>query len=230
VALPVVIASLLVAWLVLVWRQKGQWYAHTPIPQVAAPAFSPYQTAKGLLILALLVVAFFSGTPPRDVAALAAAGFLLTSRRMASRHILGLVDWQLLALFVGLFVVNHAFLTSGWMGLALERLSATGIVLSRPAVLYWASALLSNLVSNVPAVMLLLPSATHPAAGPLLALSSTLAGNLLVVGSIANIIVVDQAAQLGVNISAKTHARVGIPVTGITLALAFLWLRLVFGF
>jgi Na+/H+ antiporter NhaD/arsenite permease-like protein len=97
-------------------------------------------------------------------------------------------------------------------------------------VLYWASALLSNLVSNVPAVMLLLPSATHPAAGPLLALSSTLAGNLLVVGSIANIIVVDQAAQLGVNISAKTHARVGIPVTGITLALAFLWLRLVFGF
>jgi len=161
---------------------------------------------------------------------LAAAGFLLTSRRMASRHILGLVDWQLLALFVGLFVVNHAFLTSGWMGLGLERLSATGIVLSRPAVLYWASALLSNLVSNVPAVMLLLPSATHPAAGPLLALSSTLAGNLLVVGSIANIIVVDQAAQLGVNISAKTHARVGIPVTGITLALAFLWLRLVFGF
>jgi len=84
----------------------------------------------------------------------------------------------------------------------------------------------SNLVSNVPAVMLLLPSASHPASGPILALSSTLAGNLLVVGSIANIIVVEQAARLGVEITAKTHARVGVVVTLVTLALAFAWVSL----
>jgi len=83
------------------------------------------------------------------------------------------------------------------------------------------------MVSNVPAVMLLLPAATHPLAGPILALSSTLAGNLIIVGSIANIIVVDQAARLGVNITWLQHARVGVPITLATLAVAALWLAFV---
>jgi Na+/H+ antiporter NhaD/arsenite permease-like protein len=81
----------------------------------------------------------------------------------------------------------------------------------------------------VPATMLLLPVATHPLAGPLLALSSTLAGNLLIVGSIANIIVVDQAARLGITISWREHARIGVPVTMITLAIAAAWLAILAG-
>jgi Na+/H+ antiporter NhaD/arsenite permease-like protein len=85
---------------------------------------------------------------------------------------------------------------------------------------------LSNLVSNVPAVMLLLPTADHPQAGAVLALASTLAGNLFIVGSIANIIVVDQAGRLGVHVSWKQHARIGVPVTAATLALAAGWLYL----
>ena len=91
-------------------------------------------------------------------------------------------------------------------------------------MLFGVTAVLSNLVSNVPAVMLLLPVATHPLAGPILALASTLAGNLLIVGSIANIIVVDQARRLGVEIDWRTHARVGVPVTLATLAIAAAWL------
>jgi Na+/H+ antiporter NhaD/arsenite permease-like protein len=83
---------------------------------------------------------------------------------------------------------------------------------------------LSNLVSNVPATMLLLPVAKHPLAGPILALSSTLAGNLFIVGSIANIIVVDQAERLGIRISWREHARVGVPVTVATLTIAAMWL------
>lgn len=75
--------------------------------------------------------------------------------------------------------------------------------------------------------MLLLPAATHELAGPILALASTLAGNLLIVGSIANIIVVDQAARLGVRIEWRTHARVGIPVTLVTLCVAAVWLWLI---
>jgi Na+/H+ antiporter NhaD/arsenite permease-like protein len=83
-------------------------------------------------------------------------------------------------------------------------------------------------VSNVPAVMLLLPLATQPMDGPLLALVSTLAGNLLIVGSIANIIVVGAAARRGILIDWKRHARVGVPVTVVTLAIsaAWLWWRL----
>ena len=75
--------------------------------------------------------------------------------------------------------------------------------------------------------MLLLPTAHHRLGGPVLAVASTLAGNLLVVGSIANIIVVDQASRLGVRITWRTHARVGVPITLLTLAGAagWLWLR-----
>jgi Na+/H+ antiporter NhaD/arsenite permease-like protein len=75
--------------------------------------------------------------------------------------------------------------------------------------------------------MLLLSAATHPLAGPILALASTLAGNLFIVGSIANIIVIDQAERLGISISWRDHARVGVPVTVLTLMIAagWLWLR-----
>jgi len=110
------------------------------------------------------------------------------------------------------------------MGVLSDKLARWGVLLQDPSMLFWASALLSNLVSNVPAVMLLLPSAPHPASGPILAVSSTLAGKLLVVGSIANIIVLEQAGRLGVAISAKAHVPVGVPVTVLTLVLAYLWL------
>lgn len=105
-------------------------------------------------------------------------------------------------------------------------LARAGVDTTHPAWLFAASVVLSNLVSNVPAVMLLLPQAVRPSSGPVLAIASTLAGNLFVVGSVANIIVVDQAARLGVRISWRRHARVGVPVTVLTLAVAAAWLAL----
>jgi Na+/H+ antiporter NhaD/arsenite permease-like protein len=106
-------------------------------------------------------------------------------------------------------------------------MAAAGLDVTGPAALFGVTVVLSNLVSNVPAAMLLLPAATHPLAGPILALASTLAGNLFIVGSIANIIVIDQAERLGISISWRDHARVGIPVTLLTLAIAagWLWIR-----
>ena len=94
--------------------------------------------------------------------------------------------------------------------------------------LFVGTFLLSNIVSNVPAVMLLLllPLAQQPWAGPLLALVSTLAGNLLIVGSIANIIVVDNAARRGIHIDWHRHARIGVPVTLATLTITAVWLAL----
>ena len=152
-------------------------------------------------------------------------GLLLTSRRMQSREMLQLIDWQLLVLFAGLFIVNRAMAASGNLQQIMADLLAVGIDPAKPAWLFGTSVVLSNLVSNVPATMLLLlPTAHHSLAGPILALSSTLAGNLLVVGSIANIIVIDQAARLGIRISWREHALVGVPVTILTLALAAVWL------
>ncbi len=172
------------------------------------------------------MILFVSTPYPRAVLALAAAGILLSSRRMASREILGLVDWHLLVLFIGLFVVNGILESSGTLAFAMRELEALGINLGQPGTLFVATAALSNLVSNVPAVMLLLPYAKGASAGAALALASTLAGNLFVVGSIANIIVLDQARRLGVEIGWRRHARVGVPVTIGTLALAWLWLWL----
>jgi Na+/H+ antiporter NhaD/arsenite permease-like protein len=163
---------------------------------------------------------------PRAGVALVCAGVLLLSRRMASREMMSLVDWQLLVLFVGLFVVNDAFGRTGAMDHAVGLLKAWKVDPARPAALFGLSVVLSNLVSNVPATMLLLPSAHHPQAGPVLALASTLAGNLFIVGSIANIIVVTGARPLGVTIDFRTHLRTGVPVTIVTLAIAAAWLGL----
>jgi len=216
-----------VVWWVVARSSRGRWHRPGAACSLPAPPFDAWQSGKGLAVLALLTAAFLFAPWPREVAALTAAGVLLTSRRTASREILGLVDWQLLVLFTGLFVVNHALAASGMPQQLLQGLQAGGLDLTRPAPLFAGTVVLSNLVSNVPATMLLLPAATHPLAGPILALASTLAGNLFIVGSIANLIVVDQAQRLGIALSWREHARLGVPVTLLTLLLAagWLWLR-----
>jgi Na+/H+ antiporter NhaD/arsenite permease-like protein len=210
------------AWIGLAYR--GRWWQSRPVPDIHAPRFDRWQTLKGALVVVAVVTAFLATAWPREIVALAAAGALLVSRRMASREMLGLVDWHLIVLFAGLFVVNAAIAQSGLLGGLFMAFRASGLDLQQPATLFGVAAVLSNLVSNVPAVMLLLPAARHDLAGPVLALASTLAGNLLVVGSIANIIVVDSAARLGVAIDWRMHARVGIPITIGTLAMAAAWL------
>lgn len=226
-ALVPALFGLVAVWGLVALAARGRWdAAAADAPAVDAPPLNRWQTAKGLLVLAALVAGFLFSDAPHEVLALGGAALLLMSRRMASRDLIGLVDWHLLVLFMGLFVVNHAFADAGWAERAGALLRGAGVDLGNAGVLFATTAALSNLVSNVPAVMLLLPYASHPLAGPVLALSSTLAGNLLIVGSIANIIVVEQARALGVRVGWREHARVGIPVTLATLALAALWLRL----
>ena len=223
------LVGLALVWGVIALVYRGRWEKAVTLTRTEQRdlRFDRWQTTKGLLVLGALVLVFLFVPVPREAAALTAAGLLLLSRRMASRDILGQVDWHLLVLFIGLFVVNHTLLQTGMTERAVAGLRAGGVDLSRAPWLFGATAALSNLVSNVPAVMLLLPAAAHPQAGPLLALSSTLAGNFIIVGSIANIIVVDQAQRLGVKISWREHAKAGIPVTLLTLGVAagWLWLR-----
>ena len=113
-------------------------------------------------------------------------------------------------LFSGLFVVNEAVERAGLLQELYGWLTGVGVDLARSEWLFVVTPV-SNLVSNVPAVMLLLPASTGPQAGAVLALASTFAGNPLIVGGIANIIVVDQAREQGVTIDWRTHARAGIP-------------------
>jgi Na+/H+ antiporter NhaD/arsenite permease-like protein len=242
-ALVPVVLSLLVTWAIIVVLSRGRWreegHPH-PIGSGQAaeatdqrtleqrvdeePELDPWQTGKGLTVALVLLLIFLVTAWPRELAALVGAGLLLTSRRLHSRRMLGLVDWELLVLFMGLFVVNHALEASGLLATGVAALAAVGLPLDQPGHLFAAAVVLSNLVSNVPAVMLLLPVATDPLAGPILALASTLAGNLLLVGSIANLIVADAAERRGLSLDWRAHARVGVPVTLATLAIAATWL------
>ncbi len=229
-ALVPVLLGLAATWGVIAWQTRGKWITvlDDPAPerrQEEAP-YDRWQTAKGLAVATALLAVFLFSSMPREVAALTGAGLLLMSRKLHSHKMLGLVDWELLILFIGLFVVNHALQQTGLTAAAMQALADAGVALTEPGPLFLATLLLSNVVSNVPAVMLLLPAATEPFSGPLLALVSTLAGNLLIVGSIANIIVVDAARRRGIAIDWRSHARAGVPVALATLAITAGWFAL----
>jgi Na+/H+ antiporter NhaD/arsenite permease-like protein len=233
-ALPPVALGLAAAWAIIVWHARSRWTVANNAAAAASPGddgetpLDRWQTTKGLTVATVLLLTFLFTSWPREHVALTAAGVLLMSRRLHSSKMLGLVDWELLVLFIGLFIVNHALQKTGVPDRLVVDLSRAGLELHNPGPLFVATLALSNVVSNVPAVMLLLPLATHPLAGLVLALVSTLAGNLLIVGSIANIIVVDAARRRGVGIDWRRHARVGTPVTIATLAIVagYLWLTL----
>src|SRR5262245_20933080 len=124
------LVGLVVVWGVIWLAYRRKW-AHTmPIPDVQAARFNPWQTWKGLVVVAVLMIAFIAAPWPRDQVALAAAGLLLASRHMASRDMMGLVDWQLLVLFIGLFVVNAAIAQSGLLGGLFTGLRQAGIDVS----------------------------------------------------------------------------------------------------
>ena len=189
------------------------------------PVFNAWQTGKGLTAIGVLLVLFF--TPlPREISAIAVAGVLLCSRKMRTREILGLVDWHLITLFCALFIVIQGVAHGSLLTTAADRLSAGGVDLHSLNMLTAVSAVFSNLGSNVPATMLLIRflDPGNPVEWYTLALSSTFAGNFIIIGSIANLIVIEQAANFGIRVTFKEHALVGIPVTLLSLAVLVVWI------
>jgi Na+/H+ antiporter NhaD/arsenite permease-like protein len=180
--------------------------------------------AKSLAVSAAMIVLFFAGWPVPKVAVVAGA-LLLVTRRVKPEKVYAQIDWSLLVLFVGLFIVV-AGVEKTSLAEDLFRF-ATRLGLDRPAVLSAVAAALSNLVSNVPAVLVFKPFLAHLArpdrAWLLLAMSSTLAGNLSILGSVANLIVVERSRHQ-VRITFWEYARAGVPVTLITLAAGTWWL------
>jgi Na+/H+ antiporter NhaD/arsenite permease-like protein len=183
---------------------------------------------KSLMVTLAAVGLFFAGLPMAIVALGAAAVLLLD--RVKPEKVYSNIDWSLLVMFAGLFVVVRAF--------EVHVLSTSGMdewaAKADPVwMLSGLSAVLSNLVSNVPAVLLFkpvilaMPECVRETAWLALAMSSTFAGNLTVLGSVANLIVVEQARKEGVPISFWDYCRVGIPVTLLTLVVGAGWLAIV---
>jgi Na+/H+ antiporter NhaD/arsenite permease-like protein len=227
--------SLAVVWLALMFFYRDRWRLERPAASLGAPPagtpeapqFDRWETVKGVLVLGLVLYAFIFTDWNRGLVATSAGAFMLFNARFMSRSMLHRMDWGLLILFVGLFIVNGAFQDTGMPQQLVADLKTAGFDLQHSDVLFAASAILSDITSNVPTVMLLLPYASDPAAGPLMALASGLSSNLIVIGSLANIIVVDAANARGLNISFWEFAKVGVPVALTTLVIAWVWVRYV---
>jgi Na+/H+ antiporter NhaD/arsenite permease-like protein len=225
-ALVGLIAVFAITWFLWHDRIEGTVLAVTRDgPEVALHPHDRNQTIKGAAALAALLVLFT--TPlPRESGGLAIAALLLATRKFTSRSMIAAVDWPLLLLFVCLFGITGALADTGLPWRVISGLQEVGLLPDNLAVLTPLTLLMSNTIGNVPSVILLLQVWPNPAQGALygLALLSSLAGNLLLVGSLTNLIVVERAAALGVRITFADYARAGVPITLISMGFAVFWL------
>jgi Na+/H+ antiporter NhaD/arsenite permease-like protein len=222
---PVAVMGLFLDWTVLHWvhvRKSGV------LPRkeeaIPLPPLDLSRLRKPALVVTIVVMGFFVGVPPAMMAALGAAALLIT-RTIEPRKLYQEVDWGLLVFFVGLFLIVGGAENAGIVAKLLEV--AEHWNLQNLASFMVAVTLLGNVVSNVPAVMLLkslIPSFADPHTAWLaLAMASTLAGNLTITGSVANIIVVE-SARPEVEIGFWDYFRVGLPITLATLLVGWAWL------
>jgi Na+/H+ antiporter NhaD/arsenite permease-like protein len=228
IALPPVIVSLGFVYVAVALTWKESLAASGSASPQDRVIISRFQTAKGLLAVVALIVLFL--TPlPRELGALAVAGFLLLSRRLSSREMIGAVDWHLLLLFTCLFGVTAAFAKTGLSQDAMQWLSSSGFLPQSLTVMLPVTLASSNTIGNVPAVILILRLLPDLPDGVLsgLALLSTFAGNLLLTGSLCNIIVAERAQASGTRLAFKDFARSGIPMTLASLLATALWLWLI---
>jgi Na+/H+ antiporter NhaD/arsenite permease-like protein len=228
VALPPVLLALGLVYLavLLTWHKR---LSATPLAAEAlrAPVVDRFQLAKGLAAVAVLIALFVSPLP-RELSALAVAGFLLLSRKLSSREMIGAADWHLLLLFVCLFGVTAAFAKTGLAQEGLKEIAVLGFAPERLSVLGPLMLAASNTIGNVPTIILILKLLPSLTLGTLtgLALLSTFAGNLLLTGSLCNIIVAERAASAGAKLSFMDFARSGIIMALASMAVAVWWLWL----
>lgn len=230
--------SLVIVWGIIAWMYRGHWTlpaspaTTTPAPAAPPPTqFDVVETCKATFVTIAVVIAFVLDAWPRELVALTAASFLLINRKIASSDVLKQVDGNLLLLIAGLFVVNAAMTSTDLPQHLLHDMRAWGINLNDPLSLLFASSILSNIIGNNPTVMLLVPfldTGTHTdMLGAALALGTGFFSNLIVFGSLAGIIVVEQAASHGVKISFGAFARVGAPVSIVCIVMAAVWIMLI---
>ena len=227
---PAAMAGLVVDFIVIaaVYRES----LATREPLVSAPPPRAIRVNRPLMLkssfVALAALAMFVAGYPTHLVAMGAGVILLFTRRIKPARVYRLIEWTMLAMFTGLFIVVAGFETTGFQADVVRLVGVER--LGHPVTLTVVVAIFSNVVSNVPAVLLFRPLypilGARRATAMLIASTSTYAGNLTVVGSIANLIVIEQARLRKINVTFTDYLRVGVAITLITLAIntAFLML------
>lgn len=234
-ALPSLI-GLPVVWLVLVAVYRGRWTLATPQKTATATAtalpasedLDRVEALKAGLVTLAVLVAFVATDRPHMLVALLGASFLLVSRSVESEKLIRRVDGDLLLLLIGLFIVNAAVAATGLPQQLLSALGDIGLDLNQPLSMLVVMSVLSNIVGNNPAVMLVEPfirNAAHPEAlGAAIALGTGFSSNAVIFGSLAGIIVAEQGGRRGIVVGFAEFARAGVPVALATLLLAAGWI------
>jgi Na+/H+ antiporter NhaD/arsenite permease-like protein len=226
--LPVALLGLAAVWLVLVMLYRAEFFGapFSPPPDTRPKIYRPL-LVKSLLVVAALLAGFLLGVPVAEAAFLAACALLLT-RRVNPEKVFATFDWSLLVFFTGLFVVTGSLESNGVSQRLFEMANigaSTG-----PVGLAALAVALSNLISNVPAVMLLrpvIPMLSDPNTGWLtLAAASTLAGNLTLLGSVANLIVAESARRHNVTLGFWEYTRAGVIITALSLFSGMVWITM----
>jgi Na+/H+ antiporter NhaD/arsenite permease-like protein len=227
-AIFTLIVVFLVVW--LQWRTRiSQTVLATTLdaPPITLHPLDRNQTIKGAVAVLVLLVLF--ATPlPRETGALIIAALLLASRKITSRTMIAAVDWPLLLLVACLFGITGALNQSGVAARILDFLTEHGLLPNSLVLLTPYSLFASNTIGGAPAALLFLQ--LWPTAPPgvyyALALLSSLAGNLLLTGSLTNVLIAERADRMGARLTFAEHARAGVPIAIISIGFAVFWLAL----
>lgn len=232
IAVVPAVLSLPIVWGVIVFAYRDRWTLKQPVAPTTdisiAGSIDMLETVKTALVAVVVIGLFIFSDFPRELVAMGGAGVLLVSRKISSNNMLKHVDGDLLLLIMGLFVVNAAMAATGLPQNLLAHLHEFGLDLNEPISLLFVGGVLSNLVGNNPAVMLLVPylhtGAGADALGAALVLGTGFSSNMIIFGSLAGIIVVEQAGARGIKISFAEFARTGIVVMVLCMIIAALWI------
>jgi Na+/H+ antiporter NhaD/arsenite permease-like protein len=226
---PVSLVGLMIVWGVIILIYKKE-FIKTRFEKIEIQEAKPYKPLliKSIIASVLMIAAFFSGVSI-PLAALGGAALLLTTRRLKPERVFKEIDWGLLVFFAGLFVITKSIETAGfgkYLAITIEPyLSKSNASLSI------SSAILSNIVSNVPAVLLyrpFIPNLQNPEQGWLiLGMATTFAGNLTLIGSVANLIVAESAKKYFINLSFKEYLKSGVIITILSMTIGIIWFGLI---
>lgn len=212
-AMPLAVIGLALTYFTIVRAYRSELNSLLPECKPLTGVVHQYLIKKGLVVICLVLAGFLAGFDPTIVASLGAA-YLLMTRRVKPNKIYAGIDFNLLVIFIGLFVIIGGVEHSGLLKL-LTNLPLIKNIHSLP-VFSILTVVLSNLISNVPAVMLLkfmIPAGSGAIWWAAMAVFSTFAGNLTLTGSIANLIVVEMAKKQNVEIDFSTYLKIGMPLT-----------------
>lgn len=226
---PIALIGLIIIWVVIALVYKSE-FGNEKFSAGIQPEYRVYRPLliKSTIILGIMLITFNIGFPIA-LSALGGASFLLITRRVKPERVFIEIDWSLLIFFSGLFIITHTlneYFISKYFQLNKTIFSGNMVF-----DLSLVSAALSNLISNVPAVLLisraLLKINNTSNLWLTLAMSSTFAGNLTLLGSVANLIVAESAKRQGIKLGFWEYLKAGIPITIITMILGIIWLNII---